>query len=152
MAELGLHQWPFFEATKLKILVIPVGTFPSDAFASYLGHLRTLSRISHAELALNFQQDPFFKSHLTHLTASSNEKSCLSFEFVEHAEKETFPAWLEFQTHRKLFGIIGLIHCPSSPSRSLSVAYKRFNQLCTMVAIPSLLLGMCMLIILCCSC
>ncbi|TYG60059.1 hypothetical protein ES288_D07G037100v1 [Gossypium darwinii] len=102
----------------IRIAVLPIGDVPSTLLRDYHSMLlrhRTIPLSTISSFYTEHQKSPF--AHQPWETGS------LRFKFVLGGAPPS--PWEDFQPHRKILGVIGICHCPSSPD--LDLVIDQFN-------------------------
>ncbi|KAI8803231.1 transport protein Trs120 or TRAPPC9 TRAPP II complex subunit-domain-containing protein [Cladochytrium replicatum] len=125
-------SFDFINNAKIRILLVPIAPIKKDTFRRYVDVLSRFNVVSLADLT---PADPNkggkFTEQLFH-------EGYMYLNFVTSYDRER--AQLEdFQLHRQIMGVIGIMHCQQV--HSLSDGMKRFNH--TLERYPSVLVSRC---------
>ena len=114
----------------IRIVVIGLGNIPTSSLQDYVSLVVNHNQIHLANVASFYtehQKSPFAQQPW------GSGRLCFKF-LVGGACKSP---WEDFQAQRKIHGIIGLAHCPTSPD--IVTVYDRFRSICK--AYPSALVN-----------
>lgn len=116
----------------IRIVVLPVGHIPGSHMRDYVSMVVRHTKVDLSSISSFYtehQKSPF--AHQPWDTGS------LRFKFLVGGAQQS--PWDEFQAHRKILGVIGLCHCPSSPD--LGIVHDQFTTICK--AYPAALITRC---------
>ncbi|XP_011625069.1 trafficking protein particle complex II-specific subunit 120 homolog isoform X2 [Amborella trichopoda] len=102
----------------IRIAVLPVGDMPRSNMRDYVSMLLRLNKIELSSISSFYTEHQ--KSPFAH---QPWENGSLRFKFLVGGAQPS--AWEDFQSNRKILGVIGLCHCPSSPD--LGAVYEQFQ-------------------------
>eukprot|EP00897_Mesotaenium_endlicherianum_P008114 jgi/Mesen1/7330/ME000376S06481 len=108
-------------ASLIRVVILPVGDVSASTFRDYsrlvMRH-RRVGLTSARSFYVEHQKSPF--QHQPWATGA------LQFRFLPGGASRS--PWEDFQSHRKILGVIGLCHCPQSPD--IGEAYEDFMSAC----------------------
>lgn len=105
----------------IRIVVLPVGHIPGSHMRDYVSMVVRHTKVDLSNISSFYtehQKSPF--AHQPWDTGS------LRFKFMVGGAQPS--PWEDFQAHRKILGVIGLCHCPSSPD--LGIVHDQFMTIC----------------------
>ncbi|GAN03919.1 hypercellular protein [Mucor ambiguus] len=107
---------------RVRVLLVPVSPIKKSTFYKYVELVKTfhLVRLGDVTPDLKKGANAMFSSQVF-------QEGQMHFQFIthwtrEHAELE------DFQPHRRIFGVIGIMDCQEWKDKDLSGAYKQFSQ------------------------
>jgi len=103
---------------RVRIAVVPLGSKP-EACRDYIDEIKRNSVVEGSGMHFSPASDSPFKAW----------KSLKTRVHVQFFDSKLFnkSEWDEFHFHQKLFAVIGIVHCPTTPN--LSMAYREFQDL-----------------------
>ncbi|KAL3700442.1 hypothetical protein R1sor_018464 [Riccia sorocarpa] len=108
-------------ARMIRVAVVAVGNIPSAQLRDYVA-LVLRQKVVPLQCA-----SLFYKEHQKSPFAQQSwETGSLCFKFLVGGAPKS--PWEDFQAHRKCLGVIGLIHCPTTPD--IGAAYDNFMAIC----------------------
>ncbi|XP_027940025.1 trafficking protein particle complex II-specific subunit 120 homolog [Vigna unguiculata] len=116
----------------IQVAVVPVGAVPSNVLRDYycmLLPLHTIPLSAISSFYTEHQKSPF--------AVQPWDSGSLRFKFVLGGAPPS--PWEDFQSSRKTLGVVGIVHCPSSPD--LDAAVDLFTNVCK--SFPSSLVERC---------
>ncbi|KAH7056509.1 TRAPP II complex [Linnemannia elongata] len=114
----------FIAAARIRVLLVPVGPIKRATFERHVKMLRQHNSVKLEEVWMGPRtENSFFSQNVPH-------EGQLYFQFVtsyngEHQYLE------EFQMHRRVFGVIGIMDCQEWPDGNMTAGYQHFQQLLT---------------------
>ncbi|KAF9135840.1 hypothetical protein BGW39_011429 [Mortierella sp. 14UC] len=114
----------FIAAARIRVLLVPVGPIKKATFERHVKMLRQHNSVKLEEVWMGPRtENSFFSQNVPH-------EGQLYFQFVtsysgEHQYLE------EFQMHRRVFGVIGIMDCQEWPDGNMTAGYQHFQQLLT---------------------
>ncbi|KAK3829976.1 MAG: TRAPP II complex [Linnemannia gamsii] len=114
----------FIAAARIRVLLVPVGPIKKATFERHVKMLRQHSSVKLEDVWMGPRtENSFFSQNVPH-------EGQLYFQFVtsysgEHQYLE------EFQMHRRVFGVIGIMDCQEWPDGNMTAGYQLFQQLLT---------------------
>ncbi|KAF9929847.1 hypothetical protein FBU30_001160 [Linnemannia zychae] len=112
----------FIAAARIRVLLVPVGPIKKATFERHVKMLRQHNSVRLEEVWMGPRtENSFFSQSVPH-------EGQLYFQFVtsyntEHQYLE------EFQMHRRIFGVIGIMDCQEWPDGNMTAGYQQFQQL-----------------------
>ncbi|KAG0291097.1 hypothetical protein BGZ96_005499 [Linnemannia gamsii] len=112
----------FIAAARIRVLLVPVGPIKKATFERHVKMLRQHNSVKLEEVWMGPRtENSFFSQNVPH-------EGQLYFQFVtsyngEHQYLE------EFQMHRRVFGVIGIMDCQEWPDGNMTAGYQHFQQL-----------------------
>ncbi|KAF9582578.1 hypothetical protein BGW38_000039 [Lunasporangiospora selenospora] len=112
----------FIAAARIRVLLVPVGPIKKATFERHAKMLRQHNSVKLEEVSMGPRtENSFFSQSVPH-------EGQLYFHFVtsyssEHQYLE------EFQMHRRVFGVIGIMDCQEWPDGNMAPGYQQFQQL-----------------------
>lgn len=107
---------------RVRVLLVPVSPIKKSTFYKYVELVKTfhLVRLGDVTPDLKKGANAMFSSQVF-------QEGQMHFQFIthwtrEHAELE------DFQPHRRIFGVIGIMDCQEWKNKDLSGGYKQFSQ------------------------
>ncbi|KAF9137852.1 hypothetical protein BGX30_009846 [Mortierella sp. GBA39] len=114
----------FIAAARIRVLLVPVGPIKKATFERHVKMLRQHNSVKLEDVWMGPRtENSFFSQNVPH-------EGQLYFQFVtsyngEHQYLE------EFQMHRRVFGVIGIMDCQEWPDGNMTAGYQHFQQLLT---------------------
>ncbi|KAI8604589.1 TRAPP II complex [Dissophora ornata] len=114
----------FTSAARIRVLLVPVGPIKKATFERHVKMLRLHHSVKLEEVWMGPRtESSFFSQNVPH-------EGQLYFQFatsynVEHQYLE------EFQMHRRIFGVIGIMDCQEWPDGNMTAGYQHFQQILT---------------------
>lgn len=105
----------------IRIAVLPIGQIPQSLFRDYVSMLARHQRIELSTISSFYtehQKSPFSNQPW--------DSGSLRFKFMVGGSPPS--PWEDFQSNRKIHGVIGICHCPSSPD--LDLVIEQFSAAC----------------------
>ena len=102
----------------VRIVVVPCGAMEDRAFQTYLAALRSFSRVQLFNMTPPTSEVPAQFRHQDWQTGR------MAFNFVTAEEAAVPNDWEDFQAHRRVMGVVGLIHCRQC--KDLRLAHAEF--------------------------
>ncbi|KAF9427066.1 hypothetical protein BGZ94_005533 [Podila epigama] len=112
----------FTAAARIRVLLVPVGPIKKATFERHAKMLRNHNSVKLEEVSMSPRtENSFFSQNVPH-------EGQLYFQFVtsysnEHQYLE------EFQMHRRVFGVIGIMDCQEWPDGNMVAGYQQFQQI-----------------------
>ncbi|KAF8951603.1 hypothetical protein BGZ52_010731, partial [Haplosporangium bisporale] len=112
----------FISAARIRVLLVPVGPIKKATFERHAKMLRNHNSVKLEEVSMGPRtENSFFSQNVPH-------EGQLYFQFVtsynnEHQYLE------EFQMHRRVFGVIGIMDCQEWPDGNMVAGYQQFQQI-----------------------
>ncbi|KAF8946106.1 hypothetical protein BGZ47_001308 [Haplosporangium gracile] len=112
----------FIAAARIRVLLVPVGPIKKATFERHVKMLRQHNSVKLEEVWMGPRtENSFFSQNVPH-------EGQLYFQFVtsyngEHQYLE------EFQMHRRVFGVIGIMDCQEWPDGNMTAGYQHFQLL-----------------------
>ncbi|KAG0045115.1 hypothetical protein BGZ83_009642 [Gryganskiella cystojenkinii] len=112
----------FTSAARIRVLLVPVGPIKKSTFERHVKMLRQHNSVKLEEVWMGPRtENSFFSQNVPH-------EGQLYFQFVtsysgEHQYLE------EFQMHRRIFGVIGIMDCQEWPDGNMSAGHQQFQQI-----------------------
>ncbi|KAF9576931.1 hypothetical protein EC968_000056 [Mortierella alpina] len=111
----------FISAARIRVLLVPVGPIKKATFERHVKMLRQHNSVKLEEVWMGPRtENSFFSQNVPH-------EGQLYFQFVtsystEHQYLE------EFQMHRRVFGVIGIMDCQEWPDGNMGPGHQQFQQ------------------------
>ncbi|KAA3458051.1 trafficking protein particle complex II-specific subunit 120-like protein [Gossypium australe] len=105
-------------SSMIRIAVLPIGDVPSTLLRDYHSML-----LRHCTIPLSTISSFYTEHQKSPFAHQPWETGSLRFKFVLGGAPPS--PWEDFQPHRKILGVIGICHCPSSPD--LDLVIDQFN-------------------------
>ncbi|KAI1319619.1 hypothetical protein EDD11_003612 [Mortierella claussenii] len=112
----------FTAAARIRVLLVPVGPIRKATFERHVKMLRQHNSVKLEEVWMGPRtENSFFSQNVPH-------EGQLYFHFAisyngEHQYLE------EFQMHRRVFGVIGIMDCQEWPGGNMAAGYQQFQQI-----------------------
>ncbi|KAG0346519.1 hypothetical protein BG004_001535 [Podila humilis] len=124
----------FIAAARIRVLLVPVGPIKKATFERHANMLRNHNSVKLEEVSMGPRsENSFFSQNVPH-------EGQLYFQFVtsynnEHQYLE------EFQMHRRVFGVIGIMDCQEWPDGNMVAGYQKFQEI--VAKYPSAVVNQC---------
>ncbi|KAK9080017.1 hypothetical protein SSX86_001692 [Deinandra increscens subsp. villosa] len=109
-------------SSMIRIAVVPVGDIPLHIFRDYAGMLAR----HHHDIQLSAITSFYTEHQKSPFSQQPWDSGSLSFKFILGGSPPS--PWEDFQSNRKIHGVIGICHCPSSPD--LDTVVHQFAAAC----------------------
>ncbi|KAF9105352.1 hypothetical protein BGX27_009660 [Mortierella sp. AM989] len=112
----------FTSAARTRILLVPIGPIKRATFERHVKMLRQHNSVKLEEVWMGPRaENSFFSQNVPH-------EGQLYFQFVTsyNAEHQYLE---EFQMHRRIFGIIGIMDCQEWPDGNMTAGHQQFQQI-----------------------
>lgn len=109
----------------VRVAVVPLGEAPGseEYFLTYHGMLLNFTEISVADLS----RPGDWKAAESPFKYFSWHQGSLKFSFIDRSHNSIAGEWDDFQAHRRIWGVIGILFyplCPSDRLRTLEADWK----------------------------
>ncbi|KAG0361102.1 hypothetical protein BGZ54_009227 [Gamsiella multidivaricata] len=112
----------FTAAARIRVLLVPVGPIKRSTFERHVKMLRQHNAVKLEEVWMGPRtENSFFSQNVPH-------EGQLYFQFATsyNAEQQYLE---EFQMHRRIFGVIGIMDCQEWPDGNMAAGYQQFQQI-----------------------
>ncbi|KAG0005256.1 hypothetical protein BGZ79_006003 [Entomortierella chlamydospora] len=120
--ELHMDSVNFTSAARTRVLLVPVGPIKKATFERHVKLLRQHNSVKLEEVWMGPRTDSsFFSQNVPH-------EGQLYFHFATsyNAEHQYLE---EFQMHRRIFGVIGIMDCQEWPDGNMAAGHQQFQQI-----------------------
>ena len=108
-------------AAHINIALVPVGQFPKTKFIYYSNVIRQFS------YSMDISQFPNSTNRAS-VMPKQNPNSRIFLNFIDFNRVQRWDNWEDFQNHRKIMGVIGLLYCPRFSDLSQTTAEFKHAQ------------------------
>ncbi|CEP15600.1 hypothetical protein [Parasitella parasitica] len=107
---------------KVRVLLVPVAPIKKATFNKYVELVKTFNLVRLGDVTPDMK-----KGANAMFSSQAFQEGQMHFQFIthwtrDHAELE------DFQPHRRIFGVIGIMDCQEWKSRDLNEGYKQFSR------------------------
>eukprot|EP00249_Psilotum_nudum_P021179 c28007_g1_i1 orf=213-3731(+) len=117
----------------IRVVVLSVGQMPTVYMREYVSMV-----VRHTRIELSSVSSFYTEHQKSPFAQQPWDSGCLRFKFLVGGASRS--PWEDFQAQRKIHGVIGLCHCPTSPD--LGAVYEQFLGICK--TYPSVLAKRCL--------